>query len=249
MRLIRRRLRRAAAPAPATGRDDLAGPPRGGADLVCGASRSTRWDTGRRSRRSRTTSPTCSSPRCCRCCRRMRRQKTSRTCVASSRPPRRSAPVSASWSDGPCRHVEPCTDRQIAGALWVAADDLPSMPAHQQDVARYPAAVRLLPRAHRARQTRLLVEALARTIRASSQVPEPPRLREDVPGCAGRRRTRLDPPTIEACKRRSQGDAMESPQHGPAPVRVIDEIERIDRLEPLDAYQGQVLGAHSIGPR
>ena len=34
---------------------------------------------------------------------------------------------------------------------------------------------------------------------------------------------------------------MESPQHGPAPVRVIDELERIDRLGPLDAYQGQVL--------
>ena len=69
MRLTRRRLQRAAASAPATGRDDLAGPPRGGADLVCSASRCTRWDTGRRSRRSRTTSPTCSWPRCCRCCR------------------------------------------------------------------------------------------------------------------------------------------------------------------------------------
>jgi CBS domain-containing protein len=34
---------------------------------------------------------------------------------------------------------------------------------------------------------------------------------------------------------------MESPQHGPAPVRVIDELAGIDRLEPLDAYQGQVL--------
>ena len=34
---------------------------------------------------------------------------------------------------------------------------------------------------------------------------------------------------------------MESPQHGPAPVRVIDELERIDRLGPLDAYQDQVL--------
>lgn len=34
---------------------------------------------------------------------------------------------------------------------------------------------------------------------------------------------------------------METPQHGPAPVRVIDEIGDIDRLEPLDAYQGQVL--------
>ena len=35
---------------------------------------------------------------------------------------------------------------------------------------------------------------------------------------------------------------MESPQYGPAPVRVIDELEHIDRLGPLDAYQGQVLG-------
>lgn len=34
---------------------------------------------------------------------------------------------------------------------------------------------------------------------------------------------------------------METPQHGPTPVRVIDEIGDIDRLEPLDAYQGQVL--------
>jgi CBS domain-containing protein len=34
---------------------------------------------------------------------------------------------------------------------------------------------------------------------------------------------------------------MESPQHGPAPVRVIDELVEIDRLAPLDAYQGQVL--------
>jgi hypothetical protein len=34
-------------------------------------------------------------------------------------------------------HAEPGTDRQIAGALWVAAGDLPSMPAHQHDVARY----------------------------------------------------------------------------------------------------------------
>lgn len=34
-------------------------------------------------------------------------------------------------------HEEPGTDRQIAGALWMAAGDLPSMPAHQQDVARY----------------------------------------------------------------------------------------------------------------
>jgi hypothetical protein len=38
------------------------------------------------------------------------------------------------------RVVQPeelCTDRQIAGALWVAADDLPSMPAHQLDIARF----------------------------------------------------------------------------------------------------------------
>lgn len=34
-------------------------------------------------------------------------------------------------------HLEPGTDRQIAGALWVAADDLPAMPAHQRDVARF----------------------------------------------------------------------------------------------------------------
>ena len=34
-------------------------------------------------------------------------------------------------------HPEPGTDRQIAGALWVAAADLPSMPVHQQDVARF----------------------------------------------------------------------------------------------------------------
>lgn len=34
---------------------------------------------------------------------------------------------------------------------------------------------------------------------------------------------------------------MNGPQHGPAPVRVIDEIEAIDRLDPLDAYQAQVL--------
>lgn len=32
---------------------------------------------------------------------------------------------------------EMVTDRQAAGALWVAADDLPSMPVHQQAVARY----------------------------------------------------------------------------------------------------------------
>lgn len=34
---------------------------------------------------------------------------------------------------------------------------------------------------------------------------------------------------------------METPLQGPSPVRVIDEIWGIDRLEPLDAYQGQVL--------
>lgn len=34
---------------------------------------------------------------------------------------------------------------------------------------------------------------------------------------------------------------METPQHEPAPVRIIDEIRGIDRLEPLDDYQGQVL--------
>jgi len=35
------------------------------------------------------------------------------------------------------QHQELGTDRDIAGALWVAADDLPSMPPHQQHVARY----------------------------------------------------------------------------------------------------------------
>jgi hypothetical protein len=34
-------------------------------------------------------------------------------------------------------HPEPGTDRQIAGALWVAAGDLPSMPAYQHDIARF----------------------------------------------------------------------------------------------------------------
>jgi len=34
---------------------------------------------------------------------------------------------------------------------------------------------------------------------------------------------------------------METPQHGPSPVRVVDEIRDIMRLEALDAYQGQVL--------
>ena len=34
-------------------------------------------------------------------------------------------------------HPEPGIDRQIAGALWLAAGDLPSMPAHQQDFAPY----------------------------------------------------------------------------------------------------------------
>lgn len=34
---------------------------------------------------------------------------------------------------------------------------------------------------------------------------------------------------------------MEAPQHGPTRVRAIDEVPGIDRLEPLDAYQGQVL--------
>lgn len=34
---------------------------------------------------------------------------------------------------------------------------------------------------------------------------------------------------------------METPQHGPALVPVIDEIAGIERLEPLDAYRGQVL--------
>lgn len=38
-----------------------------------------------------------------------------------------------------------------------------------------------------------------------------------------------------------QGDALETPQYDPDPVRVIDEIVDIDRLEPLDGYQGQVL--------
>ena len=34
---------------------------------------------------------------------------------------------------------------------------------------------------------------------------------------------------------------MEAPQRGPTPVRAIDAILGIDRLEPLDSYQGQVL--------
>lgn len=34
-------------------------------------------------------------------------------------------------------HSEPGTDRHIAGALWVAADDLPAMPAHQRLAARF----------------------------------------------------------------------------------------------------------------
>lgn len=34
-------------------------------------------------------------------------------------------------------HDELGTDRQIAGALWVAADDLPSMPPHERAVALY----------------------------------------------------------------------------------------------------------------
>ena len=38
------------------------------------------------------------------------------------------------------RSAEPgsaTTDRDVAGALWMAADALPAMPAHQKDVARY----------------------------------------------------------------------------------------------------------------
>lgn len=35
------------------------------------------------------------------------------------------------------QHDELVTDRQAAGALWVAADDLPSMPVPQQAIARY----------------------------------------------------------------------------------------------------------------
>ena len=34
---------------------------------------------------------------------------------------------------------------------------------------------------------------------------------------------------------------MEAPQRGPTPVLAIDAVPGIDRLEPLDAYQGQVL--------
>ena len=34
-------------------------------------------------------------------------------------------------------HAEPGTDRQIAGALWLAASDLPPTPAQQPDFARY----------------------------------------------------------------------------------------------------------------
>ena len=34
---------------------------------------------------------------------------------------------------------------------------------------------------------------------------------------------------------------METSQHSPTPVRVIDEIGDIERLEPLDAYQAQVI--------
>ena len=35
------------------------------------------------------------------------------------------------------QHDELVTDRQAAGALWVAADDLPAMPVPQQAIARY----------------------------------------------------------------------------------------------------------------
>jgi hypothetical protein len=35
------------------------------------------------------------------------------------------------------QHDEVGTDRQAAGALWVAADDLPSMPVPQRAIARY----------------------------------------------------------------------------------------------------------------
>lgn len=63
------------------------------------------------------------------------------------------------------RVVQPqelCTDRQIAGALWVAADDLPSMPAHQQDVARYLLHCGYYLARTDPAQIRLLVEALGR---------------------------------------------------------------------------------------
>lgn len=33
--------------------------------------------------------------------------------------------------------AEEIVDHQVAGALWAAADDLPSMPAHQQQIARF----------------------------------------------------------------------------------------------------------------
>ena len=56
--------------------------------------------------------------------------------------------------------AEHCTDRQIAGALWVAADDLPSMPAHQQEVARYLLQCGYYLARTDPAQTRRLVEAL-----------------------------------------------------------------------------------------
>ena len=107
-----------------------------------------------------TTSPTCSWPRCCRCCRRMRLQKMSRTCVASSRPPRRSAPVSESSSNGPCSQVSSARTYTSLPRSGLLRTSFPAMPAHQQDVARF----LLLCGYYLARtdpaQTRLLVEAL-----------------------------------------------------------------------------------------
>ena len=63
------------------------------------------------------------------------------------------------------RVVQPeelCTDRQIAGALWAAADDLPSMPAHQQDIARFLLHCGYYLARTDPAQIRLLVEALGR---------------------------------------------------------------------------------------
>jgi hypothetical protein len=61
------------------------------------------------------------------------------------------------------RSVQPgelCTDLQVAAALWVAADELPAMPAHQQDVARFLLHCGYYLARTDPAQTRLLVEAL-----------------------------------------------------------------------------------------
>ena len=151
----------AAATAPATGRDDLAGPPRGGAGLVCGAHAvPVGIPGGVLAGVARHHGPA-PRPACCRCWRTdVGTRRRAVPASASSRRPRRSARESASSSGRVVPHLEPGTDRQIAGALWVAADDLPSMPAHQRDVARFLLQCWLLPRAHRAHRIPLLVEAL-----------------------------------------------------------------------------------------